>query len=51
VRLHAFCLGCHRLRRCTVRDVDAMLAAMRGGTAVGVCDECAEAADPPPRRR
>ena len=45
MRLHGWCSECHRVRLVTARDVDAMLAVVRGGVAVGVCDPCRDAGE------
>jgi hypothetical protein len=46
MRLTGWCERCHRVRLVDATDVNAALAVMRHGTAIGVCDECAEAARP-----
>jgi len=46
MRLIGWCERCHRTRLVNATNVNAALAAMRRGIAIGVCDECDEAAQP-----
>lgn len=45
MRLPGWCSECKKVRQVTASGQNAMLAAMRGGVTIGVCDSCQAAAD------
>lgn len=45
MKIHGYCITCHRVKRVTVRGNELAIASAKGGVARGICDACQDEAD------